>query len=163
MLIFNNRPANPASSFDASRSNAEFFRSVAGDVNTCAILLIGGSDFASWTVRTQQAALRYDRRPSDYSHAALICAWDRADPEQSWGFELDPIRVPAAKQLPEYMGVTPFRLADYSDQRAYPNLALSSATLARHVARVRDFAGERAASAAESAAASRRCVRRDGV
>lgn len=125
MLLFNNKPPTPPTSVEAS-SNAEFFRSVSLELKSSdpAILLVGGADFASWTVRAQQAPLRYDRRPSDYSHAALIYSWNQQNPEDSWGFEVDPVRIGAGQQLPEYNGVTRFRLGDFSDAALYPNLAV---------------------------------------
>jgi hypothetical protein len=126
MLIYNAGPATQPTSVD-TKSNDEFFRTVGSalaDANNPAILLVGGADFASWTVRSQQAPMRFDRRPSDYSQAALICEWNARDPKQSWGLEIDPVRVGAAQQLPEYAGVTPFRLGDYADTEAYPNVAI---------------------------------------
>ncbi|HKU44185.1 MAG TPA: hypothetical protein VJR89_38755 [Polyangiales bacterium] len=130
MLIFNDKPVNEPTAVEA-KDNAEFFRMVAAELrdDNPAILLFGASDFASWTVRSQQAVLRYDRRPSDYSHAALICEWNLKAPEQSWGLQLDPVRVPASQQQPEFAGVTPFRLRDLADAAALPNVAVITVPL----------------------------------
>lgn len=125
MLVYNSAPANPATTVDAA-SNADFFAQVARELQDPGptILLVGGSDFASWTVRAQQAPIRFDRRPSDYSHAALICEWNKQRPEDSWGLEIDPVYVAAARQFPEHGGVTPFRLGDYQDTQQFPNVAI---------------------------------------
>jgi hypothetical protein len=136
MLIFNDRPPTESTPIHAD-DNTAFFREVASKLKPAtgsagyfpSILLVGGSDFASWTARSQQAPMRYDRRPSDYSHAALICGWDWAAPEQSWGLEVDPVRVPASQQVPEHAGVTPFRLLDYAETDAFPNLAVINVPL----------------------------------
>jgi hypothetical protein len=126
MLVFSDKSPTRLDDFPTTTRNAEFFAAVAKKIGKVrpAILLVGAADFASWTVRVQQAVMRFDRRPSDYSHAALLCAWDLAQPERSWGLELDAVRVAASAQRPEHGGVTPFRISDYLDDDAFPNLAV---------------------------------------
>jgi len=125
MMIYSDRQSTRLVTSQV-RDNGSFFREAGKRLPPGGplVLLAGGSDFASCTVRQQQGLMRYDRRPSDYSHAALICDFRPDTPEQSWGLELDPLRVPATQQAPEHAGVTPFRLLDYLDAEAFPNLAL---------------------------------------
>ncbi|HKU41635.1 MAG TPA: hypothetical protein VJR89_25935 [Polyangiales bacterium] len=110
------------------RSNLELLQAVAktsdAERGRGAILLVGRRDWRSIQVRRAQAPLRYDRRSSYFSHAALITDWDPNKPERSRGLEasLDPDRGAAA--VPERNGVTPFRLTRYLDDDTYPNLAL---------------------------------------
>ena len=125
MIIYSDRESI-AFKHSTAADNAQFFAEVASELDAPGpiVLLAGGSDFASCTVRSQQALMRFDRRPSDYSHAALICDFRLETPEQSWGLELDALHVPASRQVPEHAGVTEFRLAEYFDSQAFPNLAL---------------------------------------
>lgn len=132
-MRFSSQPAAVPVRIDA-RTNAEFFRQIATkrtpEQCRAAILLVGANDMRSIVVRRSQAILRYDRRSSYFSHAALIAAWNGSTPEDSVGFEvcLDP-EGPAAQPLPERNGVTRFTLRRYLDERLYPNLALVSVEL----------------------------------
>lgn len=124
-MLYSDRTPLTITELPGTRSNLQFFAAVAEQIEPelPAILLAGGADYASWTVRCQQGVVRFDRRPSDFSHAALICRWAKP-PEQSWGVEIDPICVPASEQRPEHAGVTAFRCKDYADRSAWPNLAV---------------------------------------
>lgn len=108
-------------------SNEQFFQNVQRSVGTSAlhgaILLVGANDHRALAVRHAQGALRFDRRPSRWSHAALIVHWDEALSKVS-GVEvaLDP--TDHTKQVPELNGVTQFALSKYFEQRRYPNVAL---------------------------------------
>lgn len=108
-------------------SNEKFFADVAREVGVPAlhgsIVLIGGRSSRSLAIRRAQAQLRFDRRPSRWSHAALIVRFDDK-PGESVGLEatLDP--EDCTKQVPERNGVTPFSLSRYFDEQKYPNIAL---------------------------------------
>lgn len=110
-----------------SASNRAFFEAVAREVGIAAlhgaILLVGARDPRAIVLRRAQAALRFDQRPSYWSHAALIVRWDE-DPARTKGVEitLDPRR--AHEQVPERNGVTAFALQRYFDERRYPNVGL---------------------------------------
>jgi hypothetical protein len=118
-----------------------------------ALLLVGGRDFRSLSVRHAQTSLRHDRRTSYWSHAAVILSWNANNPARSLGLEvaLDP--VDPVLQVPERNGVTTFALRKYLDGRLYPNLALV------HVA-LKDVPGEQDGKAivARSAAERRQQV-----
>lgn len=88
-----------------------------------ALLLVGGSDHRSLALRRAQALLRFDRRPSLWSHAALLFALDPKQPGRSRGVEVTLDPIDQAKQVPERNGVTEFELARYFDRRKYPNIA----------------------------------------
>ena len=108
-------------------SNERFFSALTGAVGESAlhgaILLVGGRDSRALALRRAQAVVRFDRRPSKWSHAALIVRWS-SEPAQSVGVEvtLDPSEP--RQQVPERNGVTSFRLARYFDREQYPNLAV---------------------------------------
>jgi hypothetical protein len=76
MLAFNDNTPSPYQDLPADTSSLEFFAAVSKQAGPAqpSILLLGGTDHPSWTVRQQQSILRLDRRPSDYSHAVLVCA-----------------------------------------------------------------------------------------
>lgn len=93
---------------------------------TCAILLVGGADARSIAVRRAQAPLRFDRRMSDFSHAAIL-----THPQAgvaSRGVEVNLLAPRPMAQMPVCNGVTEFTLADYVDRDAFPNLALLTFT-----------------------------------
>lgn len=100
-----------------------FGRSKAADLSG-SLLLVGGRDFRSLSLRNAQAVERFDRRTSYWSHAALITSWNASNPARSQGLEvaLDP--EDPSVQVPERNGVTAFALRKYLDERLYPNLAL---------------------------------------
>lgn len=93
------------------------------------ILLVGGRDHRSLVVRCAQATLRYDRKSSYWSHAAIIAKWDSKQPARSIGLEVALGPVDAKLQVPERNGVTPFELHEYLDASAFPNIALVHAQL----------------------------------
>lgn len=95
----------------------------------CSLLLVGGNDWRALAIRQAQAALRFDRRPSYWSHAALLLRLDAENPGKSSGFEVS--FDPAQPQLhvPERNGVTPFQLQRYFDAGQYPNLGIASFSL----------------------------------
>jgi hypothetical protein len=130
MLAFNTQGPTPYEDLPKGTTSKEFFAKVASQSRGPSILLLAGSDFASWTVRQQQAVVRYDRRPSDYSHAVLVLEWNAEHPELSYGFEIDPVRVAAQDQKPEVGGVTSFRVRDFMNAKSYPNLAVIDVPLA---------------------------------
>jgi hypothetical protein len=112
----------------ASDSNAEFFESVGKKVGAealnGAILLIGARDSRAMALRHAQGALRFDRRASKWSHAALIVQWAASAGETSAvEVSLDPTDI--TLQVPERNGVTAFRLSRYFDSQRYPNVALA--------------------------------------
>lgn len=111
-----------------SASNEEFFRAAlkAADKVTRpgAILLVGGNDTRSLTIRNSQAAVRFDRRPSYWSHAAIMLAWDDKDIGKSTGLEVTLSPEAPHEQVPERNAVTRFQLGRYFDRTCYPNAAL---------------------------------------
>ncbi|HKU36787.1 MAG TPA: hypothetical protein VJR89_01535 [Polyangiales bacterium] len=111
------------------------FGKIKADSLAGSLLLVGGRDYRSLNVRNAQTGLRYDRRSSYWSHAAVLTKWNAENPARSTGLEvaLDP-SDPIA-QVPERNGVTAFQLRKYLDERLYPNLALI------HIA-LKDMPGE---------------------
>lgn len=115
------------------KTNEEFFarvmRSCDPELMRGAILLVGARDHRSLAVRHAQAALRYDRRASYFSHAALLVRASERRPGSSVGLEvaLDPERP--EMQVPERNGVTSFKLSRYFDDDRYPNLAVMAMNL----------------------------------
>jgi hypothetical protein len=88
------------------------------------ILLVGGSSLADSRVRLAQAAIRLDERPSPWSHVALVLDVDSKDVRASTGAE---IRLsPPSTTGPERSYVSFFRLGDYADDAAFPNLGVVS-------------------------------------
>jgi hypothetical protein len=108
-------------------SNEKFFADVAREVGVSAlhgsIVLIGGRSSRSLAIRRAQAPLRFDRRSSRWSHAALIVRFG-GEPRESVGLEVTLDPEDGAKQVPERNGVTPFSLSRYFDEQKYPNVAL---------------------------------------
>jgi hypothetical protein len=108
-------------------SNERFFSDVAAKVGVPAlhgaIVLIGARDPRALALRRAQAVLRFDRRPSKWSHAAFIVRW-HPEPARSVGLEvtLDPESY--GHQVPERNGVTTFQLSRYFDRERYPNAAV---------------------------------------
>jgi len=94
-----------------------------------AILLVGGRDTRALSVRRAQGALRYDRRCSAFSHAALIVKWDAEHPTKSLALEVTLEPEKDALQVPERNGVTEVELTRYMDVKLYPNLAFISVEL----------------------------------
>lgn len=132
-MRFSSQPSAAPVRIDA-RTNLEFFRQVAAKrtAEQCraAVLLVGANDVRSLAVRQAQAPLRYDRRSSYFSHAALIVSWNTGAPEESVGLEasLD-TDGPESQPVPERNGVTRFKLRRYQDETAYPNAALVTVEL----------------------------------
>ena len=91
-----------------------------------AILLVGGNDWRSMALRRAQSALRFDRRPSYWSHAALVLDWNERDPSASWGVEVSLEPEPPSTHVPEHNGVTTFRLARYLDRTRWVNLCVAA-------------------------------------
>jgi hypothetical protein len=113
-------------------SNKPFFDTVSaalkGQPPQAMVLLVGGSDWRSLGLRHAQATLRFDRRPSAWSHAALILDWDGDNVARSSGVEasLDPEQPQL--HVPERDGVTAFSLRRYFDALHYPNVCLAAFT-----------------------------------
>jgi hypothetical protein len=95
-------------------TNEAFLKSVAKETKPlerqCGILLIGGSNHTGITLRAAQAPLRFDQRPSYWSHAAIILRWDK-NVRQAIGAEVALEPADPALQVPERNGVTLFELA----------------------------------------------------
>ena len=113
----------------ASASNESFFAEVGKSAGQRAlhgaILLVGARDTLSLALRRAQGVLRFDQRPSKWSHAALIVRW-QGDVGASVGVEVTLDPVERRRQVPERNGVTTFRLSRYFDEQSYPNVALLS-------------------------------------
>jgi hypothetical protein len=113
----------------ASASNERFFAEVGKSAGQRAlhgaILLVGARDTLALALRRAQGVLRFDQRPSKWSHAALIVRW-QGDVGASAGVEvtLDPLE--RQRQVPERNGVTTFTLSRYFEEQRYPNVALLS-------------------------------------
>ena len=110
-----------------SDSNAAFFQMVTKaakrDSLQGAILLVGANDTRALALRRAQALLRFDRRVSDWSHAALVIDWP-ADPALAAGVEVSLDPEDPALQVPERNGVTLFQLRRYFDEKRYTNVAV---------------------------------------
>jgi hypothetical protein len=130
------------------RTNAEFFQAVADQTDPAArrgaLLLVGGRDPLARAVRRAQGLLRYDRRPSYWSHAALLLGWP-GEPAGAFGVEIALDARGARRQTPERNGVTAFRLRRYFDRARYPNLGVFLLGLPP-AARPADASGARRAS-----------------
>jgi hypothetical protein len=119
----------------SNASNRTFFERAFGLAGrgsaVASIVLVGGTDAASLAVRQVQAAIRLDRRPSPWSHAAIIVSWNRGHIEKSMGLEvaLDPSDRRA--QVAETNGVTEFRLERYLDENDYPNVGVMFTKITR--------------------------------
>jgi hypothetical protein len=113
----------------ASASNARFFAEVGESAGARAlhgaILLVGALDTLSLALRRAQGVLRFDQRPSKWSHAALIVRW-HDDVARTAGVEVTLDPVERRQQVPERNGVTTFELGRYFDEERYPNVALLS-------------------------------------
>lgn len=133
MRYSSNKPAKFKQPVNPKRSNEEFFRAawpeLTGDAPACALLLVGGSDFRSVALRQAQAVLRFDRRPSHFSHAAVLLDFDPKQPGRSRGVEVSFEPQEPALHVPERNGVTVFRLERYFDAERYPNLGLCGLAL----------------------------------
>jgi hypothetical protein len=93
------------------------------------ILLVGGRDTRALNIRRAQSALRYDRRASAFSHAALMVTWDAEHPHKSRGLEVTLEPEAGDLQVPERNGVTELELSRYLDVKRYPNLAFITVEL----------------------------------
>lgn len=111
----------------ATASNERFFAEVAKSVGARAlhgaILLVGARDTLALALRRAQGVLRFDRRASKWSHAALIVRW-QSDVAASSGVEVTLDPAERRLQVPERNGVTTFALSRYFDEQSYPNVAL---------------------------------------
>lgn len=95
------------------------------------ILLVGGSDLASVRLRMAQSVVRFDERPSYWSHAALVLDVEPTDVLDSTGVEI--ALWPSAATGPERNYLSFFKLRDYASDRRFPNLAvISVAELGEH-------------------------------
>lgn len=88
------------------------------------IVLAGGSDLRSIRVRLAQTFVRYDERPSPWSHCGVVLDVRPDDPSRSTGAHVSLRPSPAAG--PERNYVDFFELGHYADARKFPNLALVS-------------------------------------
>lgn len=115
-----------------TKTNEAFFAAVAKgtkpDARRMSLLLVGGSDSASFAVRHAQATLRFDKLPSSWSHAAVILTWN-GKAEDAVGAEVHLEPVDRSKHVPERNGVTLFRLSRYLDTQLYPNLCVATLRL----------------------------------
>ncbi len=97
---------------------ADLLRAVARAPEALHVGLVGACDPASAAVRRAQSVLRFDRRPSHFSHAFLFTGEEDRILECRL-VEADPSR-------PEFNGVCLSRAARYADPAHHPNLALIS-------------------------------------
>ncbi len=95
------------------------------DARRAAIVLVGARDPRSLAIRMAQAHLRFDQRPSYWSHAALLLSWE-GDAADARGVEVTLDPEDDAQQVPERNGVTSFRLARYLDDARYPNFCVAT-------------------------------------
>lgn len=135
-MRYSNEPIHkPAEPLNDKAENRAFFETVSQkhkpEALRGALLLIGGNDWRSLSLRRAQSSLRFDRRASLWSHVALIARWDAENVGASLGLEvtLDPER--AAEQSPERNGVTTFNLSRYFDTDRYRNVALVAVDLGK--------------------------------
>lgn len=138
MRYSNDQADKPLEPVRATSSNRAFFENVGAthgaDALRGALLLIGGNDWRSLSLRRAQAPMRFDRRASLWSHVALIAHWDEQNVGNSVGLEvtLDPLS--SAEQAPERNGVTTFNLSRYFDTDRYRNVALVTVDLGKGAA-----------------------------
>lgn len=87
------------------------------------IVLVGGSDIASFRLRVAQSHIRHDMRPSHWSHAMLLGPVAQPFAKTSvFEISLDP---PAGFGFPPPVnGVQQSRIDRYRSARDYPNIAL---------------------------------------
>ena len=113
-----------------AETNKGFFSGIqeatTADERRCGILLVGARDYKSILLRHAQACLRWDRRPSYWSHAALVLGWPDSGLSSAHGVEVTLEPEDSWLQVPEWNGVTTFRLARYLDQHKYPNLCFAA-------------------------------------
>lgn len=91
---------------------------------TGALLFVGGSSFFDLQIRRAQAHLRFDRRPSYWSHAAIVVDW----PGSARNAKVAEVALMPPRednQAPERNGVTVVSLSRYLDRERYPNLAFA--------------------------------------
>ena len=113
----------PRRAVESTAPAREFFREVfARSSRGPWVLLAGGADVRHVRVRLAQSVVRYDERPSAWSHVALLLDVDPEEPLRSTGVE---VRLDEARETgPERHYVSFFSLADYADPERFPNLGL---------------------------------------
>ena len=113
----------PRRAVESTASAHEFFREVFGGSSRGPwVLLAGGSDVRHVRVRLAQSVVRYDERPSAWSHVALLLDVDPDEPLRSTGVE---VRLDETRETgPERHYVSFFSLTDYADPARWPNLGL---------------------------------------
>lgn len=117
-------PPTPASAF-FDRVGAES----SAEARRCGLLLVGGASVRDRAVRAAQGALRFDKEPSLWSHAAVVLEWPQgAAADSVVGAEVSLEPPSPADQVPERNGVTLFRLSRYLDRDRYPHLAFATFT-----------------------------------
>jgi len=123
------KPQKPTTLISEAEGNLAFveaaLEAAGAQAGPGSLLLVGGNDLKSLALRRAQAAIRFDRRPSQWSHAAIIVRWDRKNIGSSTGVEVAIDPADPASQVPERNGVTEFQLSRYLDESAYPNVSLS--------------------------------------
>jgi hypothetical protein len=94
-----------------------------------AIGMVGGTSLPAHRLRQAQAVLRWDLRPSYWSHCFLIAGEAPAiDATPVWECTLEPAAPEGL--VPERSGVTVATLGRYRDAAHYPNVAVISFALA---------------------------------
>jgi hypothetical protein len=113
----------PRKAVESTAPAREFFREVfARSSRGPWVLLAGGADVRHVRVRLAQSVVRYDERPSAWSHVALLLDVDPDEPLRSTGVE---VRFDQTRETgPERHYVSFFSLADYADPERFPNLGL---------------------------------------
>ena len=131
MRYSSDAPINPEIPIAETDDNRAFFEraSALGDPARLsgALVLIGATDHRSLALRRAQTLLRYDRRPSVWSHAALILEWV-GGARGAVGVEVT--LDPEGDHVPERNGVSVFHLSRYYDTGRYPNVALVAPSFA---------------------------------
>ncbi len=88
-----------------------------------AIGLVGGNSWPACALQAAQSVLRWDRRPSYWSHCFLICREaTKIEETRLWECTLEPYAL--SDLLPEHNAVTSRTLDAYADPGSYPNVAL---------------------------------------
>lgn len=112
------------------------------------LLLVGGSSPRDHVLRSAQAALRWDKLASYWSHAAVVVSWPASvtkSGKQALGVEVTASPWRAERQVPERNGVTVFPLERYLDEAAYPNIAFAAVSFEKPKAAKPKPRGKRAA------------------
>ena len=101
---------------DNTRRQFKFDQFLSDPSTTVYIGLVGGNDPASMAVRRAQSFLRFDRRPSYFSHIFLF--------DGASGDILESRVVDADPKTPEDGGIVTDKVSRYRNFKTFPNVAL---------------------------------------